>query len=1008
MAQRIVYVLREVGRRLLQSHAPFPAEPPPAYLYGPFRWSVGDSLEKHGLLKLLSLATLKQTGGPASVEQVEERLIDKGRLDWTPSRDEVGDALDAIVRNGLALYERGNVKLRCTRDQLVAEAIATTLEAWGPLQARDLSSYVKQKLGGDVGIGLIERIAANLARDGRRLTQRSILGVDLYCLNAQLENVGKRGGLYRSSPKRAELRFQMGLIDEEELEQRTRGLLREAGELRKRPSNFGEYLDYLQKQEWYGGQVITVMYVPAREAVYQETTSRLDPKLLKALRNNGVKKLYSHQAMAIDAVLAGKNVVITTPNASGKTQCYQIPIFETLLRDPHARVLYIAPTKALAEDQLERFRQFGQSIGEARLAEKLADAYHGYTSVAEKDRIRQSFPPMIFTNEHMLHYGILPNLDQWMRFFKRLRFVVLDEIHWYTGVFGSHVANILRRLNLICESLGITPQYICASATISNPREFAELLTGRKMELIETNGAPTSPKKVVFWNPSKVIEDGGFRSPYTDATNLFVENVRHHIQTLAFARSRNIAELLNRWAKDRLSSPSDLTHLVATYRAGFMPKDRRAIERQLKDGTIMGVACTSALELGVDIASVDSTILVGYPGTVASVWQRANRSGRRGEEALVFFVGLENPLDQYFMANPNHLFEAKYEMAVIDPDNPNILEQHVKCAVEEVSKDLLETFLTSGVGKEYTNLEAFVEKALAWLKEKKTSKELVGYKLTPQKTVKLRAGSQDSYEIVLAGERIGDSDRTRTFKELHEGALYLHQGETYAVTELNLAEKRVTVEPYYSDHRTIPRVKSYITIEEVSGAADLSEEVGVGLGTVTVTETVTGFSKVDQNGRLVSRGDLDLPPTSVRTQSLWLRFGHDLRERFRERGTDLGGGLHAIEHLLKGLLPLYARCDTADLGGASFLTHRNLEGYSVIFVYENNAGGVGLARAGYERVRAIIGDALSVIRKCGCKTGCPLCIHASYCERENENLDKEAAIELLMLALSQTPAPDAL
>lgn len=950
------------------------------------------------LLNLEVLGALKSIGIPCKTEEIRSHLIGKGGSSSDLELRAIQDALATLEGAGAIKFEKGSIKIKGTKNSLVREAIALTLEAWGPLQVRDISRYVKQKLGGDIKVGLIEREAFNMAEDGRLLTKRAIMGSEIYCLNRQLEYVGKRAREYRSIEKRSQLRVKMGLIDESEYEERMKGVLSEAGELRKRPASFSVYLDYIQKQDWYGDQMITVMHVPKREADYRDFPSFLDSRVVGALGKIGVEKLYSHQAEAVDLYQKGHDIIVSTPNASGKTECYLIPIFQEILTNEKSRMLYLAPTKALAEDQLERIRNFAKLLG---LENNLAETYHGGTPQSKRDRIRRKFPRIILTNEHMLHYGILSNLDDWSRFFKDLEIVVLDEIHWYTGVFGSHVANILRRLNLVCSDLGSRPRYIGTSATIANPKEFGEALMGREVTVVSQNGAPSGPKKFVFWNPSEVVEeDGSSRSPYTDSTNLLVENVRHQIQTLAFARSRNIAELLARWAKDRLSSPRDLSDLVASYRAGFMPEDRREIEKKLKSGDLYGVATTSALELGVDISGVDSTLLLGYPGTMASVWQRANRSGRRLEEALIFFVALENPLDQYFMSNPKRLFDSEFESAIIDPDNLQIREQHVRCALEETSKSNLERLISSGIAASFTNMQPFIEEIRDSLEEKRIPSELIGYKLMPQKSVKLRAGTQDNYTILYEGREIGHSDGIRAFKELHDGAIYLHQGENYIVTNLDLGDSKAYVENYYSDHRTIPSVRNIIVIDEVKEAKNLvGTGIGAGFGTVVATEIVTGYTLIDQKGNRIHRGDLDLPPSVTKTTSLWLRIHHDIRNDLESRGVDFFGGIHAIEHLLKGLLPLIARCDPADLAGATFLTHRNLSGYSVIFVYENNAGGVGLTKTGYNQMEKLLSSALITIESCKCADGCPKCIHSGTCGRQNEGLNKDAAIVILRMML---------
>ncbi len=732
----------------------------------------------------------------------------------------------------------------------------------------------------------------------------------------------------------------------------------------------------------YRDRVVHIEHLPPRPPRYADPARPLPSSLREALRRKGIERLYLHQAQAVDAVRAGESIVVTTSTASGKTLCYNLPVLERILEDPRTRALYVYPTKALAQDQLDELRDLGLRVW--------AGIYDGDTPPRDRPYIRDT-AQILLTNPDMLHAGILPQHRRWAHVFQNLRYVVLDDLHVYRGVFGSHVALLLRRLERVCQAHGTEVQYICTSATLANPGEFAQRLLGRPVRILEEDGAPRHARSFVLWNPP--LEPSGLfrRSPYREATDLFCTLVQHGVRTIVFTQARKIAELIYRYAADRL--PPDLARRIRPYRAGYLPEDRREIERRLFTGELLGVVSTSALELGIDVGALDAAVLVGFPGTMASLQQRAGRAGRAGE-GLVVLIALADALDQYLMRNPTFLFGRAVEAAVVDPQNPYLLADHLRCAAAELP-------LTE------EDLSRFGEPArevAEWLVERG---ELVPRRSRlywqggryPASEVNIRSAGGPAIRIVEEdGRLLGTVEEARAFLQVHPGAIYLHLGETYEVEALDLEHGIARVRWTAADHYTEARTTTDLVIHRERARQPFGPTQAF-LYEVEVTTRVVEYAcKQLETDQVLGVFPLALPPQRLPTVAVGLDVPEDLAARVRAEGLDLAGGIHAVEHAAIGLLPLFAMCDRWDIGGVSYPLHPQTQ-HASIFVYDGYPGGMGFAERGYEVLEAWLGATLEAIRTCPCEGGCPSCIQSPKCGNGNQPLDKAAAILLLQSLL---------
>lgn len=761
------------------------------------------------------------------------------------------------------------------------------------------------------------------------------------------------------------------------------------------------FVEHLKSLAFYQDQICHVEHIPAREARYRDLARPLSDSLQKALAGMGVTQLYTHQAQAITAVRAGHHVTITTSAASGKTLCYNVPVLEALESDPHARALYLFPTKALAQDQL---RTLHELAGQAGLDSQFG-TYDGDTPRSVRARIRRA-ASVVLSNPDMLHVGILPNHRLWSRFLTELRFVVIDEAHAYRGVFGSHVACILRRLRRLCQRYNSRPIFICCSATIANPAEHIQNLTGLPPIVITEDGSPSGPKDFVLWNPPLTDQKRSSRgSANIEGSRLFSELVRQGLRNITFVKARKVAELILRYSRETLEREDPgLAALVKSYRAGYLPRERRKIEEGLFSGRLLGVTATTALELGVDIGSLDATILVGYPGTIASTWQQAGRSGRGVGHSLSFLVGLDNPLDQYFMRHPLQLFGRSHEHALLDAGNPHLLRAHLPCAAYELP-------LTSQDGELFgTGYESAV-RALAegGVLERRSGRWYYPSSNYPAEAVSIRSISGESFYLLdeSRGNRLLEEiEGSTAFRRIHPGAIYLHEGESYLVTELDLQRRVAHAQPADVDYYTQPRDTSDLAIADV-----WREESYAGnracYGQVEVTEQVIGFRRKQLLTDVVLGEEyLDLPPQSFETAALWFDVPSASKVEGVLSGADFAGGLHALEHAAIGIVPLFAMCDRQDVGGLSTPNHADT-GKPQVFLYDGFPGGVGITEKIFDLLPELWEATLRTIQECPCEAGCPSCVYSPKCGNNNEPLDKEAALSILrMMLASDVPASE--
>jgi DEAD/DEAH box helicase domain-containing protein len=714
---------------------------------------------------------------------------------------------------------------------------------------------------------------------------------------------------------------------------------------------------------------------PAREARAAPVPDELHPKVREALAAQGIESLYAHQAEAWDAAARGENLIVTTGTASGKTLAFNLPVLDALARQPKQRAIYLYPTKALAQDQL-------RGLGTFRLPKLRAAIYDGDTEAERRWHVRK-WANVILSNPDMLHVGVLPHHDRWGDVLTNLAYVVVDEAHVYRGVFGSHVANVLRRLRRLARVYGAEPQFLLASATIANPGELARSLTGAEATVIGDDGAPRAERTVALWNPPLTDEELGLRaSALGEASRLMAELVSRGLRTLCFAKSRRAAELIHRFTADRLGDDSRLS----PYRAGYTPAQRREIERRLLEGELLGVSATNALELGIDVGLLDCVLSVGFPGTVASLRQQWGRAGRRGH-GLAVLVASEDALDQYFMREPETLLERRVEAAILDHENPRVLDGHVRAAAFEAPLDDADRELLG---------DAALERAAALPELQKTK---AGYVWAgrdyPAARVSLRSTGPEAFTIVDAssGTMLGIVEQERAYSTVHEGAIYLHLGESYRVRELDFASRSAVVEPFRGDYYTQAKKETSTAIVETTrGGRRLG--VDLSFGRVVVTEQVVGYQKRSiQTQESIEVVPLALPQTEFETEAVWFPPEPWMLEGLEEMPRLLGS-LHAAEHSLIALLPLWAMCDRWDIGGLSTNLHFQT-GLPTIFVYDGHAGGVGIAERGFDVFEGWADDTAKLLQGCPCERGCPSCVQSPKCGNLNEPLDKAGALELL-------------
>ena len=757
------------------------------------------------------------------------------------------------------------------------------------------------------------------------------------------------------------------------------------------------FLEMLCKRRWKGFRIAHHAVLPAQEASYGTLAASLPESLQKALRGLGVTALYDHQTQALERIRTRSHVVVATPTASGKSLIYNLAVGEALLQDPGQRALYLFPIKALARDQLEALNVFfdafphgkGQTLFQAAI-------YDGDTTPYQRTKIRSRHPHILLTNPDMLHYALLPYHAKWEAFWKQLRFVIVDELHTYRGVFGSHVAQIFRRLQRICRFYGSSPQFIMLSATIANPRELAQQLIGkqeRDLDVVHTSGAPQARRHFVFLES----EEGQGSHASTLAAQLLTKAAEAGLKTIAFTQARKITELIH---MSVLRMAPQLASRVSSYRAGFLPEERRVIEQKLASGELAAVISTSALEMGIDIGGLDLCILVGYPGTVMTTWQRGGRVGRSGRESAIVLLPQYDALDQYIVHHPEEFLQLRYEIAVTDPLNEEILKAHLPCAAAELPLDRAEIDgQEPALGHQVTALTQ-----TGALLQTADGKQWLSAAFHPHRQIDIRSAGP-AYVILKNSDTdrhipLGKSEGIRALKECHPGAIYLHRGGTYQVQSLDLANRVIRVEPSQASYFTRVKSEKETEILEILASKPV-ENFLARLGRVKVTETIIGYEKRRLfSQELLGMDALELPQQIFETVGFWIEIEPDVVKRIQASKLHFMGGIHAVEHALISMFPLFALCDRNDIGGISIPLHPQVE-KAAIFIYDGYPGGIGLAARGYEIILPLLEKTRDLIASCTCPDGCPACIHSPKCGSGNKPLDKEAALAILKYLLGE-------
>lgn len=730
-------------------------------------------------------------------------------------------------------------------------------------------------------------------------------------------------------------------------------------------------LERIRGHRDYGEQLEHVEILSARDGRFRDPATPLPAELAGLLAARSIERLYAHQADALDAARQGRDLVVVTGTASGKTLCYNLPILETCLADPEARALYLFPTKALAQDQLKGLLDLLD--GDAELARRIRPGvYDGDTPTAQRRRIKAE-ANLVLSNPDMLHASILSYHPKWGRFFSELRYVVLDEVHTYRGILGAHVACLLRRLDRVCRHYGSRPQLIAASATIANPGELTSRLTGRAMQVIDDDGAPRGRKYFAFWNPAPLGKDNLARhSAGDDAVLLMVESLEAGGQALAFTRTRQQAELIHRYVEQELRERrSPVAGDVRAYRGGYLPNERRQIEQDLFSGKLRGVAATNALELGVDIGSLDVALLVNYPGTIASTWQQAGRSGRRHDESLAVLLAGNDPVDQYLMRHPDYFFAQSPEHAVVDPENPYVLAKHLQAAAFELPLD-------DESLDHFGPLAPPIAEVLCDAEQLSRIDGTYYYSGVPNPAhqISLRHMSDNTFSIVLRregrNEVIANVDSISAPELVYPEAVYLHNGQSYFVRELDLQGKVAYVERHEMDYYTQAILESSVKIRGERTNSGAVHGAALGYGDVDVTWKTVAFKKIKFGTREnVGFGPVDIPAQTLSTTALWLTPGDEIRGAMKQLGLRTSEAICGLRNLAVVALPLVSMCDSRDTSGV--VDSQNL-GHSSLILYDRYPGGLGYCEKGFVRIRELLQICREMVAECPCDDGCPSCV----------------------------------
>ena len=783
--------------------------------------------------------------------------------------------------------------------------------------------------------------------------------------------------------------------------------------------------------------VTAVRRMPAVAAEYSRFPAAVDERLRQALESRGVAQLYTHQAEAIDHALAGRHVVVVTPTASGKTLCYNAPILSSILQDPSSRALYLFPTKALAQDQLAELQALCEMLSDRADTPVGAFTYDGDTPQDARRTIR-SRAHLVLSNPDMVHSGILPHHPRWAKLFENLRYVVIDELHAYRGVFGSHLCNVLRRLRRICRHYGSNPVFLCSSATIANPRELAERLTEEPFELVEKSGAPRGEKCFVFVNPPVVNHQLGIRRSYLSETRrIAAEFLKRNLQLIVFAQSRLATEILTTYLKDDFGGLPGSAERIRGYRGGYLPNRRREIERGLREGVVRAVVSTNALELGIDIGALDVAVMAGYPGTIAATWQRAGRAGRRASRSAAVLVASSAPLDQFIVRNPSYFFGASPEHALIDPDNLHILVDHIKCAAFELPfrqneqfgrhdlQEVLSALAEQGlVHRAATADHHRVERSDEAPPPEDTAQWSWTSESSPADAVSLRSVSSDNFVVVdTTGEPtvIGETDFNSGPSALHPKAIYLVEGKLYQVDKLDFEGRKAFVRQvdcdYYTDAITYTRVTVLDTFERgpehgfpvgqtdtpTAAAPAPPLDTWRSHGEVHVVSRVVGFKKIKfYTNENVGSGELDLPEQQMHTTSYWLTVPAEVMARLPYAADDRRDGVVGLAFAIRQFAQLLLMCDRHDVG-ISIDTGEETDRAPRLFVYDNYPGGIGFSQPLYRMHRTLLEGTRRLIAQCGCENGCPGCVGPVG---NTGALAKAVALRILERFLEGASAPE--
>ena len=767
-----------------------------------------------------------------------------------------------------------------------------------------------------------------------------------------------------------------------------------------------QVLDMMRRDAAFMQNVKAWQTFSAQNAEFADFPPQLDQRLIQALQKQGIRRPYRHQAEALALIEQHQHTTIVTPTASGKTLCYNLPVLNSILHNRESRALYLFPTKALSQDQMNELHELVKLLENQIDFDIKSYTFDGDTPADARQAIR-SAGHIVVTNPDMLHTGILPHHTTWVKLFENLHYIVIDEIHQYRGVLGSHLANVLRRLKRICLFYGSRPQFICCSATIANPLELAQHLTGEKHCLVNRNGAPRGEKHFILYNPPVVNHELGIRrSSVKDANDIAAKFVRQGIQTIVFARSRMRVEILVTYLKAAMAQAQQSESLIRGYRGGYLPLQRREIERGLRDGSILGVVSTNALELGIDIGQLQVAIMAGYPGSIASSWQQAGRAGRKSDTSLAILVASSSPLDQYIVQHPDYLFGSNPESGIIDPDNLIILLSHMKCAAFELPFNSVEHFGADYAGQGGVEGTADI---LDFLQENRVvhrSGDTYHWmsETYPAEAISLRNAAEENVVIIDRSDPqekvIGEIDLFSAPMLVHDEAIYLHESVQYHVDRLDWERRKAYVKQVKVDYYTDAQMKSDLKILDISEDQIIQDQL-FGYGEVVVTNLVTMYKKIKFNTHEnVGWGKVHLPEQEMHTMAFWFAFAEDIAQKLNIDQQDLADGLQAVSHILGHVVPLFVMGDRSDIRALPMM-RAPLWKRPAVFVWERYPGGVGFSRKLFSIYPEIATAARQVVAACPCASGCPSCVGPALMVGEKGKIVAQS----LLLAMQEPPTP---